>query len=154
MMLWWALNEATASELPLPRSPTCPSGQRAGQELSKRRDPVAVEMYASRATSLRLPQLPRPPGLEPGGGGDRPLATLIDRFRIGDVQRSPAFFDIKKLTHMNGVYIRALATPEFIELSLPWVHPSRVPGPPATGAIRYRDDDYRGATVAAGSLRP
>jgi glutamyl-tRNA synthetase len=60
-----------------------------------------------------------------------PLETLIERFRLEDVQRSPAFFDVQKLTHMNGVYLRELATPEFIEASRPWVDP--VPGEWAAG---------------------
>jgi glutamyl-tRNA synthetase len=87
-----------------------------GKKLSKRRDPVAVEMYREQGY---LPSAFRNYlallGWSPGEEEIVPLATLIESFRIEDVQRSPAFFDIKKLTHMNGVYIRALATPEFIE---------------------------------------
>ena len=41
-----------------------------------------------------------------------PVEEIIERFRLEDVQRSPAFFDIKKLSHINGVYIRALAVDE------------------------------------------
>jgi len=44
-----------------------------------------------------------------------PRATLIEQFRLEDVSHSPAFFDVKKLTHMNGEYIRALSLEEFIE---------------------------------------
>jgi glutamyl-tRNA synthetase len=39
------------------------------------------------------------------------------------VQRSPAFFDIKKLSHINGVYIRALPVEEFVAAVQPWVDP-------------------------------
>jgi glutamyl-tRNA synthetase len=133
MMLWRALNEATAAELPLPvfaHLPLLVNEQ--GKKLSKRRDPVAVEMYRDQGY---LPSAFRNYlallGWSPGEEEIVPLSTLIERFRIEDVQRSPAFFDIKKLTHMNGVYIRELSTPEFIGLSLPWLHPE--PGEWAAG---------------------
>ena len=108
-----------------------------GKKLSKRRDPVAVEMYREQGY---LPSAFRNYlallGWSPGEEEIVPLATLIERFRIEDVQRSPAFFDVKKLTHMNGVYIRELATPEFIEhVAALGASRSRVRGPPATGAI-------------------
>ncbi len=50
---------------------------------------------------------------------------MIDTFRLEDVQRSPAFFDIKKCSHINGVYIRALSTEDFIDITRPWVNPNR-----------------------------
>jgi glutamyl-tRNA synthetase len=125
MMLWRALNEATDTALPLPTFAHLPLlVNEQGKKLSKRRDPVAVEMYREQGY---LPSAFRNYlallGWSPGEEEIVPLATLIERFRIEDVQRSPAFFDIKKLTHMNGVYIRELPTAEFIDLSLPWVHP-------------------------------
>ena len=43
-----------------------------------------------------------------------PLDVILERFRLEDVQRSPAFFDVKKLSHMNGVYIRALSVDGFV----------------------------------------
>ena len=133
IMLWRALNVATASDLPLPAFAHLPLlVNEQGKKLSKRRDPVAVEMYREQGY---LPSAFRNYlallGWSPGEEEIVPLDTLIARFRIEDVQRSPAFFDIKKLTHMNGVYIRELATPEFIEMSLPWVDP--VPGAWAAG---------------------
>jgi glutamyl-tRNA synthetase len=125
MMLWGALNGASGSDLPLPAFAHLPLlVNEQGKKLSKRRDPVAVEMYREQGY---LPSAFRNYlallGWSPGEEEIVPLATLIERFRIEDVQRSPAFFDIKKLTHMNGAYIRELATEEFIEMSLPWVHP-------------------------------
>ena len=56
-------------------------------------------------------------GWSPGDEEIVPLETLIEKFRIEDVQRSPAFFDVQKLTHMNGVYIRQLPARRFIEAS-------------------------------------
>ena len=35
---------------------------------------------------------------------------MIEWFRLEDVNHSPAFFDVAKLTHMNGEYIRAMPT--------------------------------------------
>jgi glutamyl-tRNA synthetase len=51
------------------------------------------------------------------------LATMIEQFRLEDVAHSPAFFDVKKLTHMNGDYIRALSLDEFVRRCAPWVQP-------------------------------
>ena len=151
MMLWGALNEASGSDLPLPAFAHLPLlVNEQGKKLSKRRDPVAVEMYREQGY---LPSAFRNYlallGWSPGEEEIVPLATLIERFRIEDVQRSPAFFDIKKLTHMNGVYIRELATAEFIEMSLPWVHP--VPGGWAPG--RWSDPDS-GTAIAEGPPWP
>jgi len=111
---------------------------------------VAVEMYREQGY---LPSAFRNYlallGWSPGDEEIVPLETLIERFRIEDVQRSPAFFDIKKLTHMNGVYIRALTTAGFIDLSLPWVHP--VPGAWAAGD--WSDPDT-GTSITEGPLWP
>jgi glutamyl-tRNA synthetase len=125
IMLWHALNEATSTDLALPAFAHLPLlVNEQGKKLSKRRDPVAVEMYREQGY---LPSAFRNYlallGWSPGEEEIVPLATLIESFRIEDVQRSPAFFDVRKLTHMNGVYIRELPTSAFIEMSLPWVHP-------------------------------
>ena len=76
-------------------------------------------------------------GWSPGDEEIVPVETLIERFRLEDVQRSPAFFDVKKLTHIDGVYIRALPVDEFIAAVRPWVDP--VPGEWAPGG--WRDPD-------------
>ena len=60
-----------------------------------------------------------------------PLEVILERFRLEDVQRSPAFFDVKKLSHMNGVYIRELSVDDFVAATRPWVDP--VPGEWAPG---------------------
>ena len=116
-----------------------------GKKLSKRRDPVAVEMYRERgylpaAFRNYLALL----GWNPGGEEIVPLETIIERFRLEDVQRSPAFFDIKKLDHFNGVYIRALSVDGFVEAARPWVDP--VPGAWAPGGWL---DPNTGAPVVA-----
>ena len=49
-------------------------------------------------------------GWGPGGRRGDPSRTteLEQQFRLEDVNSSPAFFDVKKLTAFNGEYIRAL----------------------------------------------
>src|SRR3982751_3342749 len=40
---------------------------------------------------------------------------LIERFSLERVGKSPATFDYEKLTHMNGVYLRALPAAEYAD---------------------------------------
>ena len=109
-----------------------------GKKLSKRRDPVAVEMYREQgflpaAFRNYLALL----GWSPGDEEIVPMELIVERFRLEDVQRSPAFFDIKKLSHMNGVYIRDLSTDDFVVAARPWVDP--VPREWAPGGWRNPD---------------
>src|ERR1700733_13416927 len=133
IMLWAALDAAEGRHLDLPAYAHLPLlVNEAGKKLSKRRDPVAVEMYREQGylpTAFRnyLALL----GWSPGDEEILPIATLVERFRLEDVQKSPAFFDVKKLSHFNGVYIRALSVAEFMEAVRPWVDP--VPGEWAPG---------------------
>jgi glutamyl-tRNA synthetase len=127
VMMWEALNGCSdQAPVDLPayaHLPMLVNEQR--KKLSKRRDPVAVERYRDQgylpeAFVNYLALL----GWSPRGGeeiADR--ATLVDQFRLGDVAHSPAFFDVKKLTHMNGEYVRRLTPAQFVEASLPWVAP-------------------------------
>jgi glutamyl-tRNA synthetase len=151
IMLWQALNEATPSDLPLPTYAHLPLlVNEQGKKISKRRDPVAVEMYREQGY---LPDAVRNYlallGWSPGEEEKVSLETMIDTFRIENVQKSPAFFDIKKLTHMNGVYIRDLPVEEFIAAAKPWVDPQ--PGEWTPGA--WRDPDGT-AVDATGPLWP
>ena len=50
----------------------------------------------------------------------RPIAELVERFDLADINKASAFFDIKKLDHFNGEYIRMLDLDEFVERSLPF----------------------------------
>lgn len=52
------------------------------------------------------------------------LDELIKVFDIKRISKSPAIFDIDKLTWMNGMYIRALSVDEFHELALPYLKES------------------------------
>ena len=139
IMLWGALNAAEGRDLALPTYAHLPLlVNERGKKLSKRRDPVAVEMYREQGY---LPEAFRNYlallGWSPGDEEIVPVETIIERFRLEDVQRSPAFFDVKKLSHINGVYIRALPVDEFIAAVRPWVDP--VPGEWAPGG--WRDPD-------------
>jgi glutamyl-tRNA synthetase len=54
---------------------------------------------------------------------------MVDWFALADVNHSPAFFDVAKLTHMNGEYIRAMAPEDFIEACRPWLEGDSAPWP-------------------------
>ena len=103
IMLWGALNRAEGVDLALPAYAHLPLlVNEQGKKLSKRRDPVAVEMYREQgylpaAFRNYLALL----GWSPGDEEIVPLEVLLERFRLEDVQRSPAFFDIKKLSHIE-----------------------------------------------------
>ncbi len=139
IMLWGALNAAEGTALDLPTYAHLPLlVNEQGKKLSKRRDPVAVEMYRDQGY---LPEAFRNYlallGWSPGDEEIIPIEMIIARFRLEDVQRSPAFFDVKKLSHINGVSIRALPVAAFVDAARPWVDP--VAGEWAPG--RWRDPD-------------
>ena len=56
---------------------------------------------------------------------------MVRWFALADVNHSPAFFDVAKLTHMNGEYLRAMTTQAFIEACRPWLTGDRAPWPAA-----------------------
>ena len=101
------------------------------KKLSKRRDPVAVESYRDQgylpdAFVNYLSLLGWSP---PGGEEIFDVGQMLDWFRLEDVNHSPAFFDVVKLTHINGEYIRAMPTEAFIEACRPWLTGDRAPWP-------------------------
>jgi glutamyl-tRNA synthetase len=103
------------------------------KKLSKRRDPVAVESYRDQgylpeAFENYLGLLGWSP---PGGEEIFDTAQMVEWFRLEDVNHSPAFFDVAKLTHMNGEYIRAMPLPAFIEACGPWLTGDRATWPVA-----------------------
>jgi glutamyl-tRNA synthetase len=101
------------------------------QKLSKRRDDVSVGDYIDRgylpeAMVNYLATL----GWGPSDGIEiRPLAEIVAMFDIADVGKSGAFFDVKKLQHFNGEYIRALSLPQFVSRSTRWLFDD-APWPP------------------------
>ena len=57
-------------------------------------------------------------------GGERELFSireLAEIFEISDISKSPAIFDIEKLTHFNSEYIRALSPEAFAALAEPYI---------------------------------
>src|SRR3546814_10177151 len=85
------------------------------QKLSKRRDSVSVQEfkdqgYLPEAMVNYLALL----GWGPKDGVEiRPLAEIVELFRLEDVTSSPAFFDVKKLQAFNSDHVRALPVDEF-----------------------------------------
>ena len=99
------------------------------QKLSKRKDDVAVGDYVHRgylpeamANYLALLGWGPPDGVEV-----RPMDEIVDLFRIEDVVKGAAFFDLKKLEHVNGEWIRRLSPEAFLAAAEPWVTGDDVP---------------------------
>ena len=120
VLLWEALG--TESH-PLPvfaHLPVLVNEQR--RKISKRRDRVAIEDYRAQgilaeAMGNYLALL----GWSPADGREFfTRSELVAEFRLEDVNHSPAFFDEKKLLHMNGVYLRALGVEEFVDRCNRW----------------------------------
>src|SRR5918998_1808645 len=92
------------------------------KKLSKRRDSVSVAEfreagYLPEAMVNYLALL----GWGPKDGVEiRPLGEIVEQFRLDDVTPSPAFFDVKKLQHVNAEYIRALDADAFVECARPF----------------------------------
>jgi glutamyl-tRNA synthetase len=93
------------------------------KKLSKRRDSVSVaafrdEGYLPEAMVNYLALL----GWGPKDGVEiRPLAEIVELFRLEDVTPSPAFFDVKKLQSFNADYIRMLPADEFVARARPYL---------------------------------
>jgi glutamyl-tRNA synthetase len=131
LLIWQALDSSsegsdapTATPVPFfAHLPMLVNEQR--KKLSKRRDPVAVESYRDQGylpTAFRnyLALL----GWSPSGGAEKvPLEQIVEEFRLEAVHHAPAFFDVQKLTHLNGAYVRELSGEAFVTACLPWIAP-------------------------------
>jgi len=49
------------------------------------------------------------------------LPELVDAFDLKGVSKSPAIFDLDKLTHFNALYLRALSPEEFLKAAEPYI---------------------------------
>lgn len=93
------------------------------KKLSKRRDDVSMADYRDRgylpeAMVNYLALL----GWGPDDGVEvRPVAEILERYRLEDVNPSPAFFDQKKLAFVNAEHIRALPVDEFRRRAEPFL---------------------------------
>jgi len=145
MLLWQALDSVSESPVELPsyaHLPLLVNEQR--KKLSKRRDPVATESYRDQGylASAFVNYLALL-GWSPRGEDEVvPLTTMVEQFRLEDVSHSPAFFDVKKMTHMNGEYIRALSPDEFIDACAPWVRPWRSDWCPTDREPPWSEDQF------------
>ncbi|MEX2660227.1 MAG: glutamate--tRNA ligase [Acidimicrobiales bacterium] len=93
------------------------------QKLSKRRDPVALELYRDEGylSEVMLNYLALL-GWSPSDGRERlTLDEMVQEFRLEDVGKSPGFFDVAKLRAFNGDTIRALSVEAFTERAQPWL---------------------------------
>jgi len=48
------------------------------------------------------------------------MEEFAEVFDLVDINKAPAFFDVKKLDHFNGEYIRMLSVDELLEMSKPF----------------------------------
>jgi glutamyl-tRNA synthetase len=111
------------------------------KKLSKRRDKVALEQYKDEGI---LPDAMVNYLMTLGWAphGDIEIVswqTIVEQFRLEDVNHSPAFFDEKKLHAFNGEYIRALSESDFISMAQPWL----------TGDVPWSPQQFRADVFAA-----
>jgi glutamyl-tRNA synthetase len=99
------------------------------KKLSKRRDDVSVADYKARGflgaamrNYLALLGWAPPDEVEV-----RPIEEIVALFRLDDVNPSPAFFDVQKLTYVNGEHIRSLPVEEFVRLASEFLPPGDEP---------------------------
>jgi len=143
VLIWEALNAAApAGALPLPlfaHLPVLVNEKR--QKISKRRDRVAIEDYRAEG------YLPEAIGnylalLGWSFDDGREFFTrdeLVKAFRLEDVNHSPAFFDIQKLLHFNGVYLRELSDGDFTDRCRTWASETG----DELGTALYDTDEWR-----------
>jgi glutamyl-tRNA synthetase len=92
------------------------------KKLSKRRDKVALEQYRDEGyLPAAMVNYLMTLGWSPGDEEIQPWSVIEERFRLEDVNLSPAFFDLKKLAAFNGEYIRMLSVDELVEACEPWL---------------------------------
>ncbi len=113
------------------------------KKLSKRRDSVSVADFRDKGF---LPEaIVNYLALLGWGPKDdieiRPLDEIIDLFRLEDVTLSPAFFDEKKMTHINADYIRRLAPDDFLSRVEPFMS-----NPAAMEPLRLLVEPIQGRT--------
>lgn len=129
LLLWHALGfgePPTYAHLPL-----LVNEQR--KKLSKRRDDVALADFVARGY---LPDAMRNALALLGWGPKdeveiRPIEEIIEMFDLADVNKAPAFFDPKKLDHINAEYIKAMTPMAFVEAAEPWLTADDAPYPVA-----------------------
>lgn len=142
ILLWRALQGDGATLPAFAHLPMLVNEQR--KKLSKRRDPVAVEMYRQQGylPSAFVNYLALLGWSHPSGRELLEVGELVEAFRLSDVNHSPAFFDVAKLTHLNGEHIRRLDAAAFAAACRPWTSGPEAPWP------QERFDEARFAAMA------
>jgi glutamyl-tRNA synthetase len=113
------------------------------RKLSKRRDDVAVGEYRERgylpeAMANYLALL----GWSPGDDIEvRPMDEIVEAFSLEEVTKAPAFFDAKKLDHVNGEWIRRLGSAAFLDAAAPFLAGPSAPWSPED----FDDEVWRAA---------
>jgi glutamyl-tRNA synthetase len=126
LLLAEALDRVEGTSVPPPVFATVPllvNEQR--KKLSKRRDPVSLESYRDQGyLAAAMVNFLGLLGWSPRSDEEMvDVATMLAQFALEDVNHSPAFFDVKKLSHLNGQYVRALDLDAFVEACRPWIAP-------------------------------
>ncbi|MHB8319709.1 MAG: glutamate--tRNA ligase [Acidimicrobiales bacterium] len=114
------------------------------KKLSKRKDPVSVESYRdSGFLSQTFRNYLALLGWSPPGGVEKvSLETLVSEFSLEQVNHAPAFFDVVKMTHMNGEYIREMSVDEFVTACMPWVSHSTGEWAPSNSEVPWPKDRF------------
>jgi glutamyl-tRNA synthetase len=117
------------------------------QKLSKRRDKVALEDYLAEGyLPSALVNYLMLLGWGPKDNVEiRPYPELEAQFRLADVNKAPAFFDVKKLSALNGEYIRAMTLDDFVVSCGPWLRAPHAPWP----AEQYDEQVFRSVAALA-----
>jgi glutamyl-tRNA synthetase len=116
-MIWSALGQAPPVWAHVP---VLVNEQR--KKLSKRRDKVALEQYRDEGyLAAAMVNYLMTLGWSPGDEEIVPWSQIEPTFRLEDVNKSPAYFDLKKLASFNGEYIRKLSIDELVAACEPWL---------------------------------
>jgi glutamyl-tRNA synthetase len=125
-MLWEALGKAAPVWAHVP---VLVNEQR--KKLSKRRDKVALEQYrAEGIVADAMVNYLMTLGWAPSGDTEIvDFATITREFKLGSVNHSSAFFDVKKLNAFNGEYLRKMPLEQFVQACEPWLTSDASPWP-------------------------
>lgn len=155
LLLWDALNGATGTPVVAPHYAHLPIlVDEKRRKLSKRTGSTSLERY--RGEGYLAPAFVNflaLLGWSPRGAEEKvSREQCIEQFSLSQVSHSPAYFDEKKLAHLNGEYLRELDPESFIAASRPWVDPAPdgwvAPDPPPWPASNFSSNTFRAIAPA------
>jgi glutamyl-tRNA synthetase len=147
ILMWEALSSSPDfGDVPVPlyaHLPLLVNEQR--KKLSKRKDPVSVESYRDEGyLPQALVNFFSLCGWSPREGDEiQPIENFIAQFELSDVTHSPAFFDMAKMRHINGEYVRRLSVEEFLAAAQPWLQPELSEWRPTDYQTPWAPEDFR-----------